>query len=98
MYYDDSSSGEEEDEDDDFELLVAGIIREEDFRRSMLGSQIGRIRIHRDRVNGHDHPRGITLRRLQHIQRSVFSGDSRCTGISSTPLQELWRTMILGSN
>lgn len=37
----------------DFELAVATIIQEEDFRRPWLGSQIGRIQIHRERVKGH---------------------------------------------
>lgn len=95
MIFDNSSSDEEE--DIGFEFASDVVAMEEDFRRPRRGSQLGQRLFLQDRVMGHDdlvrdyfapnavYPLYYFWRRLK-----------ICIDLSSTPLQRLWRDMILG--
>ena len=93
MFFDDSLSDEEEEDDDDFEMVIVVIINE-DFRRLALGSQFDRLYINRDRTEGHEklmkdyfNPNATYLQKYLYWQ-------SRMHRVSSSPLKELWRSMM----
>ena len=92
--FDDSSLYEED--DNDFEFASAIVATDEDFRRPWCVSQIGRWLLPQDQVMGHD---GLVRDYFSPdavYSRCYFPRQSGCIGLSSRPLQRLWRDMTHG--